>query len=321
MTNEELAELDAIMAKATAGLWHVCQCVQLEGDTLFQLEARVEPDTLQCVSTDIAGEEDAAAIIALHNAYPDLRAHIDAQAATIALTPAADAAAIPNFADTPIPVIEVSEAELKDMLSQAISDSLDIDWSPADGAAAIMREDWFQTLIRIPVKTMAITRSAQSLGEQVKRLQAFKTYVHERLDAAGIETYPHGTHSAAGCRVGDRLDIALQMHEQGGDLAVAIGEHAFREGWDRAVAIARNEGWHYTPMPADRIVVAQNSAWDDYTPLEELKGGGDAKTVAARAAVINDAAELVKQMLGVHSIPPVHKAWDALRKSLIRIGR
>ena len=84
MTAKRLAELDAVMAKATLGHWHVFQCVQLEGDTLFQLEARVEPDTLQCVSTDIAGEDDAAAIVALHNAYPDLRAHIDAQAATIA---------------------------------------------------------------------------------------------------------------------------------------------------------------------------------------------------------------------------------------------
>ena len=84
MTAKRLAELDAVMAKATLGHWHVFQCVQLEGDTLFQLEARVEPDTLQCVSTDIAGEDDAAAIVALHNAYPDMRAHIDAQAATIA---------------------------------------------------------------------------------------------------------------------------------------------------------------------------------------------------------------------------------------------
>jgi len=84
MTPERLAELDAVMAKATLGHWHVFQCVQLEGDTLFQLEARVEPDTLQCVSTDIAGEDDAAAIVALHNAYADLRAMIEAQAATIA---------------------------------------------------------------------------------------------------------------------------------------------------------------------------------------------------------------------------------------------
>lgn len=43
----------------------------------------------------------------------------------------------------------------------------------------------------------------------IAALQAFKDYVHERLDAAGIPTHPDGRHSVAGCRIGDRLDIAL----------------------------------------------------------------------------------------------------------------
>ena len=45
--------------------------------------------------------------------------------------------------------------------------------------------------------------------KQIEALQAFKDYVHQRLDAASIPTHPEGEHSAAGCRVGDRLDIAL----------------------------------------------------------------------------------------------------------------
>lgn len=44
---------------------------------------------------------------------------------------------------------------------------------------------------------------------EIVRLQAFKDYVHARLDAAGIPTHPDGEHSKAGCRIGDRLDIAL----------------------------------------------------------------------------------------------------------------
>ncbi len=40
-------------------------------------------------------------------------------------------------------------------------------------------------------------------------LQKFKDYVHKRLDEAGIPTHPDGEHSKHGCRVGDRLDIAL----------------------------------------------------------------------------------------------------------------
>jgi hypothetical protein len=49
---------------------------------------------------------------------------------------------------------------------------------------------------------------------RVKALEAFKAYVHKRLDDAGITTHPDGEHSKAGCRIGDRLDIALAVLEQ-----------------------------------------------------------------------------------------------------------
>lgn len=45
--------------------------------------------------------------------------------------------------------------------------------------------------------------------ERIRELQAFKDYVHQRLDEAGIPTHPPGEHMDAGCRVGQRLDIAL----------------------------------------------------------------------------------------------------------------
>jgi hypothetical protein len=50
--------------------------------------------------------------------------------------------------------------------------------------------------------------------EQVAKLQAFKDYVHQRLDEAGIPTHPDGEHSKEGCRVGDRLDIALRTEAE-----------------------------------------------------------------------------------------------------------
>ena len=49
----------------------------------------------------------------------------------------------------------------------------------------------------------------ERMRAEVAALQAFKDYVHERLDQAGIPTHPDGEHSKAGCRIGDRLDIAL----------------------------------------------------------------------------------------------------------------
>lgn len=44
---------------------------------------------------------------------------------------------------------------------------------------------------------------------ELEALQRFKDYVHKRMDEAGIPTHPDGEHSKHGCRIGDRLDIAL----------------------------------------------------------------------------------------------------------------
>jgi len=38
------------------------------------------------------------------------------------------------------------------------------------------------------------------------KLQAFKDYVHQRLDDAGVDVDPDSPHKAAGCRIGGRLD-------------------------------------------------------------------------------------------------------------------
>lgn len=47
--------------------------------------------------------------------------------------------------------------------------------------------------------------------EAVDKLQAFKDFVHRRLDQAGIPTHPDGEHSKAGCRIGDRLDMVADI--------------------------------------------------------------------------------------------------------------
>ena len=76
MTAEQLAELDAVMAKAEKHGWGV------DGDG--DLVVRVPTCWVEGAWQDDNGRNNAAAIVALHNAYPDLRAMIDAQAATIA---------------------------------------------------------------------------------------------------------------------------------------------------------------------------------------------------------------------------------------------
>ena len=82
MTDERLAELDAVMAKATAGGWSAkttVKAISVVGPRNRIAKMAIVPMSAR----NPEGQDDAAAIVALHNAYPDLRAHIDALAATI----------------------------------------------------------------------------------------------------------------------------------------------------------------------------------------------------------------------------------------------
>lgn len=47
---------------------------------------------------------------------------------------------------------------------------------------------------------------SEELKAVVAKLQAFKDYVHQRLDAMGVPVDPESPHKAAGCRIGGRLD-------------------------------------------------------------------------------------------------------------------
>lgn len=58
----------------------------------------------------------------------------------------------------------------------------------------------------------AICPEYQKVEDERDKLQAFKDYVHKRLDDAGIEKNPIGEHSKAGCRIGDRLDLVFDRN-------------------------------------------------------------------------------------------------------------
>jgi hypothetical protein len=46
-----------------------------------------------------------------------------------------------------------------------------------------------------------------NLQQNVAKLQAFKDYVHDRLDKMGVPVDPESPHKAAGCRIGGRIDF------------------------------------------------------------------------------------------------------------------
>lgn len=63
---------------------------------------------------------------------------------------------------------------------------------------------------------------------EVERLTAFKTYVHQRLDAMGVPVDPDSSHKAEGCRIGGRLDwIDAQLRSRGGVLIKEDGRRIF----------------------------------------------------------------------------------------------
>lgn len=71
---------------------------------------------------------------------------------------------------------------------------------------------------RIAKQSDALSRSAElsrenaALREQVVKLQAFKDWVHNYLDMHSVPHHPPGTHGAAGCRIGDRMDWLMAEH-------------------------------------------------------------------------------------------------------------
>jgi hypothetical protein len=45
-----------------------------------------------------------------------------------------------------------------------------------------------------------------ALLARAEKAEAFKSWTHQYLDAHGVPHHPPGTHGAAGCRIGDRMD-------------------------------------------------------------------------------------------------------------------
>lgn len=68
----------------------------------------------------------------------------------------------------------------------------------------------------------------QASEQKVAALQAFKDFVHMRLDKMGIEKEPNGEHSKQGCRIGDRLDI-VESERRASEQALKIAEEELQQ--------------------------------------------------------------------------------------------
>lgn len=123
------------------------------------------------------------------------------------------------------------------------------------------------------------------LEEQVRKLQAFKDFVHKRLDDAGIPTHPDGPHSKEGCRIGDRLDIALAYGS--GDNAVLAVLEPFKREYETFDCV---QG--LCAMLPDDHGLAVVGEWPPmHTPIEAEYTFGDLRRAAEMHAMIEIRAE------------------------------
>jgi hypothetical protein len=100
------------------------------------------------------------------------------------------------------------------------SDSNELIGTARKYADAIDKDRGFESGLTDCLRGLADT--IEALEGEVAKLQAFKDFVHRRLDTADIPTHPDGPHSAEGCRIGDRLDIALAAEARAERLRVAL---------------------------------------------------------------------------------------------------
>lgn len=120
-------------------------------------------------------------------------------------------------------------------------DQLVVDLTTGDGPSVIGKEGWWEAgyvaaygglvpesatrgtepgqwdfgVAKLPEFADAALRAELArLGRRVAELEAFKSYVHQRLDEAGIPANPQPPkHALAGCRIGDRLDVVIGSAE------------------------------------------------------------------------------------------------------------
>jgi hypothetical protein len=81
---------------------------------------------------------------------------------------------------------------------------------PYDGSNNFYNDKKLWEFIRKEMPKAMESYASLREAQAVEKLQAFKDYVHKRLDDAGVSVDPESPHKAAGCRIGGRLDIVLK---------------------------------------------------------------------------------------------------------------
>ena len=96
-----------------------------------------------------------------------------------------------------------------------------IDWEACDEFAKDFIEKHTATGPWFRSAKVQLSEAYLALKSERDKLQAFKDFVHRRLDTAGVPANPEPPkHALEGCRIGDRLDWIVEKVERCEDLLV-----------------------------------------------------------------------------------------------------
>lgn len=173
--------------------------------------------------------------------------------------------------------------------------------------------DYVMVASEMPL-ALSIDKLADALeavtGERDK-LAAFKTYVHKRLDDAGVTVDPESSHKAKGCRIGGRLDELIGERDKLRAIAnVAYVGICDTLGWCRDASAPEN--WREMPRAVDSLIEAFAKAESLHTEASYVVACGwrdkfraaEAENAKLRAA-IKDAGFAVMETSGAWSIHDV----------------
>jgi hypothetical protein len=135
---------------------------------------------------------------------------------------------------------------------------------------------WFERYKDASALAARLARDLAAANTRAEKLQAFKDYVHKRLDDAGVPADPDSPHKAEGCRIGGRLDRVFS------DLAAARAELNMLKAGLGAVTTG--------PSGAIRTVKATNapaalppaSTGTDVPPPEPVAAAGEVTDICPK---------------------------------------
>jgi hypothetical protein len=121
----------------------------------------------------------------------------------------------------------------------------------SDMSDAIVRAEQYERDARewMEQRAAAIARA--------EKAEAFKVYVHKRLDEAGVPADPPSPHREHGCRIGGRLDVALAALAEVKKLRGVLKSY---ELWEKDLLLSE-EAWAGGRAPLPRFTQELYDSW------------------------------------------------------------